>query len=944
MGIAILLILPLQSQQLYFRHYFPGEEFKGIQFNLVYEDINELMWFGTSEGMFSFNGSEFTNYSPKPEASVTAIYQDSTKRYWIGLEDGGIYQFDRGEFDPWMIEEGWPKKKIVDFAMAPDSTLYIATYGEGLYYYKSGRLYNINADDGLLSNDIYSMILDPGGRIWTATDAGINIVYGKKEKKIVENITKKDGLEDEIINELFLGDDDLWVGSFDLGFCNIDPETKSINHPKQDWNFGVIHAIDAFAQHEIFLGTGNQGLFRYHTQSGDITQIPVHGLQNAQIVDLHTDREGNIWVVDKHNGVFIAHRQFEFIKPGVPSIQAMLFDSEDRLIAGNQEGLYRISGIGGENSVETIIPEKINVMSLFLDHHEYLWVGTFGQGLYYLDLSSGRYEVFHKENGLTDESILSITGDGEKIWLATLGGVTEIDHTENPWDVSLLNTTNYNLADGLGTNFIYTAKIDQKERIWFGTDGKGLSMLEKGRLTNFPSIDSIDLHAIYSITVDLDERIWFSTDRQGVFNYDGQKFNRLSLKEGIRDLEISNVIADRQGNILLAHPTGIDVLGTNEMFINYYGQEVGIEDFVPNFNANALDKEGCVWIAGQTGLVKFTGLSGKVRNYPQNYLNLVSIFLDPIDHNSEHRFSHSKNYLTFDFKGLWYTNPEMVRYRYKLEGLDPDWKYTKENTVTYPNLPAGDFRFLVQSTSNDQFNVQNEIYYDFQIKKAFYQTHLFILLAILITGLLIRTFIKIREQRLSRVAMMKKEQIQLQFETLKSQINPHFLFNSFNTLAAIIEDDTDAAVEYVENLSDFYRSILQYREKDLISLNEELDIIRNYRYLLGKRFGDSLRMGISVEENASYIAPLTLQLLVENAVKHNIITKTHPLSIQIFTDDDYLVVKNNVRRKSQVEKSTNYGLQSVVSRYHLMTQKPVKIEENETFFKVSIPLIKETKS
>ena len=217
---------------------------------------------------------------------------------------------------------------------------------------------------------------------------------------------------------------------------------------------------------------------------------------------------------------------------------------------------------------------------------------------------------------------------------------------------------------------------------------------------------------------------------------------------------------------------------------------------------------------------------------------------------------------------------------------------------------------------------------------------------ILIAGLIYFN-IKQREKQLQRQADLRKERIQSQLELLKSQINPHFLFNNFNTLVALIEEDKENAVEYVERLSDFYRSILHYREKDVIQIQEEFDIIKNYEFLLHKRYGDNIELNIKSNGNlnSAYIVPLTLQMLVENAVKHNVISKTKPLHIEIEKEADrYISVTNNIQKKLTNEPSTGFGLQSIQSRYALLSKIEVQIEETENHFKVRIPILKNEES
>lgn len=189
---------------------------------------------------------------------------------------------------------------------------------------------------------------------------------------------------------------------------------------------------------------------------------------------------------------------------------------------------------------------------------------------------------------------------------------------------------------------------------------------------------------------------------------------------------------------------------------------------------------------------------------------------------------------------------------------------------------------------------------------------------------------------------LKTEQIVSQLESLKNQISPHFLFNSLNTLAAIIPEDQDQAVRFTEKLSEVYRYILQYKDKELVSLRTELDFIRSYLFLLQIRYPHNLEISYHIAEKSlgHHIAPLTLQILVENAVKHNVISKSEPLHIEIYTDKNgRVVVENRLNIKTLAMNSTKTGLENIKKRYQYLSERSVEIIQNQQVFQVSVPLI-----
>ncbi len=183
--------------------------------------------------------------------------------------------------------------------------------------------------------------------------------------------------------------------------------------------------------------------------------------------------------------------------------------------------------------------------------------------------------------------------------------------------------------------------------------------------------------------------------------------------------------------------------------------------------------------------------------------------------------------------------------------------------------------------------------------------------------------------------------IQSQLEGLKSQVNPHFLFNSLNTLAYIIPEDSKKAVTFVEKLAKVYRYILEIQDRRLIPLREELAFLESYIFLHQERFGKNLQVQIKVSDETQHnlIVPLSLQILFENAFKHNIISSEHPLTVVLTVTDMQLTVCNNLQRRNTKIESTKIGLANIQNRYKYFTEQLIAIEETETTFSVSIPLI-----
>ncbi len=188
---------------------------------------------------------------------------------------------------------------------------------------------------------------------------------------------------------------------------------------------------------------------------------------------------------------------------------------------------------------------------------------------------------------------------------------------------------------------------------------------------------------------------------------------------------------------------------------------------------------------------------------------------------------------------------------------------------------------------------------------------------------------------------IKREALSLKYQVLQNQVNPHFLFNSLNVLGSLIDMDTESAKKFTRELSLFYRDVLHFKDQDIISLKEEIAFVKKYIYLQQIRFGEALDVEIIANENVDgKVIPLSLQALVENAVKHNEISKSNPLKIVIaITDDHELIVENNIQPKNILETGSGTGLKNLASRYEFLTGKKVTISENNHYFRVILPLI-----
>jgi len=235
--------------------------------------------------------------------------------------------------------------------------------------------------------------------------------------------------------------------------------------------------------------------------------------------------------------------------------------------------------------------------------------------------------------------------------------------------------------------------------------------------------------------------------------------------------------------------------------------------------------------------------------------------------------------------------------------------------------------------------------YELALNVRFNDYNEFILSALIITFLISfflhgREFLQRWKESAVQIERYQKENLRAQYESLKSQIDPHFLFNSLNVLTNLVYEDADKSAKFIKQLSEVYRYVLDVRTKELVPLAEELKFVEAYLFLQQIRFGDKLIVQNKLNGKDGLVPPLALQLLVENAIKHNVISEADPLTIKLYSQDTYLVVENNLQKKNilQIEIS-GIGLENIRKRYQFLTHQEIKIEEEKHRFVVKLPCI-----
>lgn len=829
---------------------------KGVEVNAIFQDKDGFIWIGTNQGLVKNNGIEFTPYTTANNLSsneITALAQDSTGIIWIGHRNGNITKYNGETFSPFKPEEGLTKVEISSFLVSKTNSIWFTTYGEGVYYWGGGnhkRIYNINADDGLLDNYTYSIVQGEKANVYIATDKGIS-VYDTTKHAIVGSITMLDGLPDNIVKHLcFTPDKKLWIAMEDGGICSYDVEKKAFVFVS-NWMFGSINDFVIVNPTEFWISTKNNGVVKFEIDANGKAWYKAfrksHGLYDSHTKTIFLDREHNIWIGTKEGLTLRKNNGIEFLDIHddfkIKNIYNLTFDKQGNIWVAAPEGLFKVTRsemgrITTEKALDNPKSSFLSFISVYCDSKGFIWAGTYGYGVYRINPDNLTFTVFNTSNGLANNNVNSITGKNDSIIFSTFGGGVSLYSLSNPKVF-----TNLSMDNGLTSDYIYNSYIDSKNRFWFGTDGGSAAFLSNGTIQKcYNKNDTLFSEKIYSITEDQKNRIWLASADKGVYIYDGANFKIINEMNGLRTNSIQSVARTIDGRIVLVSNEGIDIYDTDNETFEYWGEDDKVAYQEPNLNAATTNSKGDIWIGTQEGIMILSpSRDSTIQHEPYLQITNKLLFSKPIP-DSKTKFRYWDNYFTFYYIGLWYKSPGKLLYRYKLEGADMEWSAPTRNLqVTYSNLSSGNYRFVVEvSNIPGKWISTPKASYSFAIMPPFYFTWWFDSSMLLLIVFGVFAFIKYRTAKLERdkdlleaevlkrthEIQMQKEEIEAQRDEIEAQ---HHYVTMQRDQIAIQNRDIKSSIEYASRIQQamlppvdlieqyFKEYFILYKPRDIIS-------------------------------------------------------------------------------------------------------------------------------
>jgi len=932
------------AQRPFNKDFWLNESNSPVRVNDLVQDNIGYIWLAAENGVYRFNGRTFTAITDSIHQPVTAIAA-AGDNIWVGYANGTIGVVIRNFVTPIHTVNASPRSPVLSIHVDKAGQLWVCTE-VGTYVINNNIGILLDTGSGLSDNYNYNALVMKDYAL-IATDQGLNIVRSMNGKVLVNAITTKNGLPDNIVRILkrVPGTQSFWIGTQEGGVIRLDLATNNaswqITKNGNKWLWGQVNDIIPLGRNRAWVITDDGYLLHVSLVNDSVSVIP-YPIQGKKLYKLIMDKSGNIWCATNQGITMITAEYASFIKIdsfSLHNLTAIICDKNDVLWFAENNRLFSMHL---NDSVDiprynTSVPAAITC--IYPDTAKGLWMGTFGKGVWYWKEGEKSPRQITDIPTLNNSSILDLAGYNDRVWVASLNGVEEITTSGGG---KVVDVKHHNKRSGIGSDYVYRLFIDRLGHVWMATDGAGVCMYDGQQYYHWDSSSGLNSKVIYTIAQDIYGNMWAGTFK-GLYSFNGKTWRRITRRNGLQDINIYTVLANASGQVIIVNQKGVDEWypgsGQYRQFRRH--ADLGIDSLSNMLNCAANDMEGNVYVPYEHGFTIFKSIHTAFDIKPEVHISEVSMFLNPIN-SYKHNFSYNENHISFYFEGISYSNMEQLHYRYMLGGHNDAWILTDDESATFAQLPPGKYLFRVQASLSDNFDNAKEARYSFSIAPPVWRRWWFILFVILVVLAIGYVYIKIREKRFKKISQLQKERMIFEYEHLKSQVNPHFLFNSLNTLTNLIEEDKDTAIDYTVQLSDLYRKTLAYRDKDLINLSEEWEILSSYIYIQKSRFGDALCVEVDIPEDImerKKIIPLALQLLVENAIKHNIVSASKPLSIHIIATANDITVRNTLQLKISKEKGSGLGLINIRKRYALLTNKRIKFGAYKNEFIVILPLL-----
>ncbi len=819
------------------------------QVTAILQDSLGYLWVGTADGLARFDGRYFQNYNAHSGLSgnyVTSAYMDGDSLIWFGLDRSGIsiYRISNDSFFKFAFNDSLVMHRITSIIRDYDGVMWIGTDQHGLFRFDGRSIRSFNGKSGIPNSHIAYLTLGPDSTLWIATGHGIAVLNPRNylHPESFHYISSSEGLPDnKIENILFYKKNFVWIGTRSKGLIRARWRE---NAPYRLYDFKVFdtngHLPDNWIRTltkdhfgNIWVGTAKGAVQILHPTAKRQQFFLVtteNGLGHNTIDVIFADREGLIWFgtwgggLSRYNGKYF---ETYTIKQGLPdnSVWGIYEDSLHTFWVGTEKGLV---GFRENIKLNKLTPRYIFtpknglpiefILTIEGDSHNGLWLGSWGEGLAYIQPYKKIFKHYTVKDGLPSNYIVSIKRDDQgNFWIATLyGGISYFNpHTET--------FTNYNKQNGFPSNKINFIYKDFNGNFWFLTKDIGVVRYDGQTFRVFSGPKKKLACGVTCMFEDAQHNYWFGTPSDGVLVIKKGKgiIRHLTEADGLGGDNIFILAPDNRGHVWIGTKRGLDRYDTHNGTLIHYGFSDGFLCLEPDQNVFLNDSDGHCWFGGIGGATRYLPEYDKFDSVlPRIALNKVALFFGKQKIPQDHKLNYKENHLTFYFSGLALRNPQKVKYSFKLVGFDKRWSPpTSNHSVTYSNLPPGHYIFMVKACNGYGRWSAQPATYTFTIVPPFWMHSYFIVLILILLSALIYGVFRWRTRNIQRQNLLLERKVKYRTAELEKTTR-----NLKNAYVSLKESESKFRI-LTETMSS---AVFIYKGERFVYVNHATEVLTGY--------------------------------------------------------------------------------------------------------------------